>query len=553
MRVKLSSFLFGVSTIIALIAFVGCHKSDDNNNNPPAPEHVNNEFKFVNIATNYTSISLDVSPVDKNMEYVVLMSEMKHFMMNRIDTREELLEDDNNYLYSLAQQYNITIYDFLSTMRWLVKGDKEGYKVVNLYPDTEYVFYCYGVEFDSDGNNYDVVTPVNYVVVRTSAPEMIDVEFGFEGSVDGSTISLNITPNNYDGLYYSYIVSDTDRYFIPADMTITDEYVEYYRNRAFVEFNELINNQGIAAEQFCHKGEVALNKRLHPNRGYQVVVFAVSDDQTPILCSIPTLYNFTTEGVDMSDLTIDLQVTDITPYTAQLTVTPSNNKESYACVFLSKTQVPPYDDEYEVVMDIIENYQPAIFTGGWSEQLMPLMPNTEYCVLAFGIDNNIPTTELFRYDFTSAAAAEGKVKIESIDIVKLFDAQDIVALDSSYANALAECECVAVVEMKTSVPTDKIYFWWYESWMKMEYSEEAFLEDLLLYDYSTNPEIMDMYYSIAEDDMFFFAGIAEDDEGNMSPIYYGDMFVLSKEQCDPAEEFFDYVATRSTNRFIFAR
>jgi hypothetical protein len=53
--------------------------------------------------------------------------------------------------------------------------------------------------------------------------------------------------------------------------------------------------------------------------------------------------------------------------------------------------------------------------------------------------------------------------------------------------------------------------------------------------------------------MFFFAGIAEDDEGNMSPIYYGDMFVLSKEQCDPAEEFFDYVATRSTNRFIFAR
>jgi hypothetical protein len=336
-------------------------------------------------------------------------------------------------------------------------------------------------------------------------------------------------------------------------MTITDEYVEYYRNRAFVEFNELINNQGIAAEQFCHKGEVALNERLHPNRGYQVVVFAVSDDQTPILCSIPTLYNFTTEGVDMSDLTIDLQVTDITPYTAQLTVTPSNNKESYACVFLSKTQVPPYDDEYEVVMDIIENYQPAIFTGGWSEQLMPLMPNTEYCVLAFGIDNNIPTTELFRYDFTSAAAAEGKVKIESIDIVKLFDAQDIVALDSSYANALAECECVAVVEMKTSVPTDKIYFWWYESWMKMEYSEEAFLEDLLLYDYSKNPQIMDMYYSIAEDDMFFFAGIAEDDEGNMSPIYYGDMFVLSKEQCDPAEEFFDYVATRSTNRFIFAR
>ena len=119
---------------------------------------------------------------------------------------------------------------------------------------------------------------------------------------------------------------------------------------------------------------------------------------------------------------------------------------------------------------------------------------------------------------------------------------------------LSECECVAVVQMKTSAPTDKVYFWWFEQWMKVEYSDEAFLEEFLLYDPSNNPELMDMYYSANEEDKFFFAGIAEDEYGNMSPIYYGESFTLSKSQCAPAEEFFQYVeGTRSSDYVIIGR
>jgi hypothetical protein len=113
---------------------------------------------------------------------------------------------------------------------------------------------------------------------------------------------------------------------------------------------------------------------------------------------------------------------------------------------------------------------------------------------------------------------------------------------------------LAIVEMKTSAPAKSLYFWWYEEWMIMEYSEEAFLEDLLMYEPSTNPSMMDMYYSMDEDDRFFFAGIAEDDEGNMSPIYYSDRFTLDKSQCAPAEEFFDFISsTRSSNMVLVGR
>ena len=539
----------GALLMFTAALFVAC--DTQNTPEPPTTEHQNNEFAFENIATRHTRFIVDIRPEDKEMEYVVLFAEKKHLTMNNIDTREELLERDRQYIEELARKSELSVEEFLSDIGWLAKGDMVGYGAVDLYPDTEYVVYCYGVSIE--GDSFEVTTPVNYAVMRTTTPELIDVKFNIEGSAGSNVATININPTDYNGLYYSYIVDESDHYFVHEGMEVTNEHIEHYRNRAYDEFNELINIQGLHAGAFCHNGAVTLKERLQANTKYQVVLFAVSDEPTPLLCSKPAIYNFATSDSAMSDLKIDIKVTDITPYTAQLTLTPSNNNDTYACVFLSRGQVPSYEDEYDQMVAIINDYMPSTFTGSWSEQLMPLMPNSEYSVLAFGIDEEMPTTKLFRYDFTSASAAEGKIKIESINLLKLFDAQEIIALDASYAYKLGECECVAIVEAKTSAPTDKIYYWWYEEWMKVEYSDEAFLEDLLLYDYTPSPTLMDMYYSMSSDDAFFFAGIAEDEEGNMSPLYFGEAFTLSTDDCSPAEEFFNYVGTRSANIHIFAR
>ena len=90
----------------------------------------------------------------------------------------------------------------------------------------------------------------------------------------------------------------------------------------------------------------------------------------------------------MSDLTIDIEVTDITPYNAQLSITASNNKDSYACVFVSREQAPNSEDEYTQMLQIMEYLDPPILQGSYSEQLGPLTPDTEYTVLAFGVEDN---------------------------------------------------------------------------------------------------------------------------------------------------------------------
>lgn len=531
---------------VALIALAAACQ-----NEPPHEPVKPKPFAFENKQIKHTELSLDIAPEDKELEYVVLFAEKKHFIANGIDTREELLADDLAMLRQYVDYYGITIREFLEGMKWITKGDKEGYKVTNLYPATEYVVYCYGVNIE--GENYEATTEVYYEVITTTAPKLQDIDFDIKANIVGNSVAITITPNDYNGLYYSYIVPDTNNYYLPEGAPFNADYLAHYRNTTWVTFNELINNQGIAAEQFCHSGEVTINDRLNPNANYMVICFAVSEDQTPILCSEPSIAYFATQESNKSDLKIEIKVEDITQYNAMLTVTPSKRGEDYACVFLAASQLPPLESEYEQMMFIIENFDPAIFSGPFSEALTPLMPGTEYVVVAFGIENNLPTTDMFAYRFSSLEAGTSEVYIESIEIVKLFDAEEIIALDKSYTSILAECECVAIVEAKTNIPTDKLRFWWYEEWMRVEYSEEAFLEDLLMYDYANNPEMMDMYYSMSDQDRFLFAGIAEDENGNMSEIFYTEPFLMSKDMCDPAEEFFSYVGSASTTAVIFRR
>ena len=541
MRVILRNLML----FFALFATLSCEPHTEE---PRPDEPQNREFAF-NIETlTHTSLSIGIVPENKDTEYVILFAEKKHFIANGIDTREELVEDDLKMLRSYAEYYGITIREFLEGMKWLTKGDMRGYKVTNLYPNTEYVVYAYGINID--GDNYEVTTPICHKVITTTTPELQDINFDITTEISGNSVKVTMTPEGYEGLYYSYIIPDTHNYYLPDGMELNADYLAYYRNTTLDTFNELINNQGIPAEQFCLSGIETRNERLNPNANYMVICFAVSQDQTPILCSTPTIHYFTTQENTKSDLTIDIKVTDITQYNAMLSVTPSKRGEEYACVFLAASQLPPYDSEYEQMIFIIENFDPAIFSGPFSEALTPLMPGTEYVVIAFGIDNNLPTTDMFSFRFSSLEAGTSEVYIESIELVKLFDSKEIIALDNSYSSALSGCECIAIVEAKTNIPSDKIRFWWYEEWMRVEYSEEAFLEDLLMYDYANNPEIMDMYYSLNDQDRFLFAGIVEDESGNMSEIFYTEPFLMSKDMCDPAEEFFTYVSKSNQSTIL---
>ncbi|MBO5696783.1 MAG: hypothetical protein J6R90_00115 [Alistipes sp.] len=542
-----------ILTVVAMAFSVACH-TDKPTPEPPQPDNkVEGTFHFSNEIVSQRRLKVDITTDNPDMEYVVLLAEKKYFVLNNIDTRDELLEDDYNYISELARVSNKGIYDTLTNLGILTKGDREGYLAINLYPGTEYIVYCYGVECTDD--SFRVTTEVCYIELTTNTPEMQSVDFDINTTVNGNIADITIEPTNYDGYYYYYLVPEDAREYLEEGKEMDTTYIELFSNRTFDIFNNLINNNGIAKEEFCPKGKSSFTERVKPNTRYMVVAFAVNEEQLPLLCSVPDVAYFTAGELTKSELTLDVKVTDITPYNAQLSITPSNNEESFACVFISGEQEPKNVDDYNKMMLIINQFDPAIFTGELFQALTPLMPLTEYVVLAFGIDtfNDLPTTDLYEVRFTSGEATDGKIEITSIELLKLFDTNAIIAIDPSYAADFRDYECVGIVEAKTNIACDKLYFWWYETWMKIEYEEEAFLEDLLMYPYADNPEAMEMYYSLNNDDTFFFAGIAEDEDGNLSEIFYGEDFLLTEDMVSPAEEFFEIVSRPSKSRVIFKR
>lgn len=545
MRFRVLHCLHFVALMAALL-MAGCEKTPDNNNNTKPDDGGNTNpypsstaFAIENIRTEHTKLSVDIIPEDKDMEYVVFLSEVKHFGANMIDTPEELFEDDYMYFRQYAEEFGLGVHDFLTRVGWLAKGDRKDYGAVNLYPATDYIVYCYGVKFES-ADNYTPTTDIAYKVIRTTAPAMLDVAFDIETKVEGNVVSIAIDPNGYEGLYYHYIVDESYRYYLPEGATFDDSYVEHYRNRAADDFNERINDEGYAPESFCHRGATTITERMASNTNFMVVCFAVSDERMPLLCSDPAYQLFSTGEPTFTDMTFDIEVSNITPYYAYLDITPSTN-DKYACVFLSTSQLPDVESEDEMtIMNIVmQYYDPAILEGKFSQTLRPLMPSTEYIVVAFGVEDGMPASHMSSYSFVSESAVEGDINITDISLLKVYDAAEILAIDPTYADFIGEAECIGVVETTTSAPTDEIYVWWFEEWHRIEYTDEAFLEDLLMYDPANNPEIMPMYYSVSQDDKYFFAGIAADADGDLSPIYYGETFLLTEDMVSPAEEFFE--------------
>lgn len=255
-------------------------------------------------------------------------------------------------------------------------------------------------------------------------------------------------------------------------------------------------------------------------------------------------------------LSIKIEVTDISAYYAMLKLTPSDDEALYTAVCVLTDDFSGIENEDELMDMVIKYYQPPILSGEHPEPLMPLNASTDYSVFAFGLneDKTKPTTQLFRYDFTTPEATVGRIKVDSI-AYKFFDAEEIVTQAPQFSETVEGCEVVAVVEMKTSEPTDKVLMWWYEAWLNElgDEKDAAIMEDLMLPNvYNKNPEFMPMYYSMSDEDSFFFAGAVADENDNFSEIYYTDMFYLDHELCSPVEEFFEILNSPGSKASVFA-
>ena len=103
-------FLKSIFAFIIIALAAACQ------NEPPHEPVKPKPFAFENKHIKHTELNLDIVPEDKDVEYVVMFAEKKHFVANGIDTRDELIsaiEDEYPDLTVDIYESGLEVYDYL--------------------------------------------------------------------------------------------------------------------------------------------------------------------------------------------------------------------------------------------------------------------------------------------------------------------------------------------------------------------------------------------------------------------------------------------------------
>lgn len=120
-----------------------------------------------------------------------------------------------------------------------------------------------------------------------------------------------------------------------------------------------------------------------------------------------------------SDMKFDLDVEETSSTTARISISPSNDNETYFFDVMLASDADEMADAV-LVMEMenvyasyggISNY---LYKGSRFQNYSGMSAGTEYCVVAFGYDTDHPTTEVTRKRFTLSGASESNALILTV-------------------------------------------------------------------------------------------------------------------------------------------
>jgi hypothetical protein len=241
--------------------------------------------------------------------------------------------------------------------------------------------------------------------------------------ITSSSCTATINPKSYKGNYYFMVYGKAyvDNYLSLDTAELGDqEYGEALFQSELEWLQSTADEQGSTLAEVL-TGSTAFYKvtttgastimpygsrsPLSYDSDYYLVVFGLTTDgerTTPI-----ALRSFHTLDIDRSDITFEMAADHITPNSASITVTPSN-EDYYYWTYISEMDYSKLDNDKDAVMNnMIANLKTTIATYGGkytdylntgvsSETVDQLWAGTTYYVIAWGMDENgNQTTDAF--------------------------------------------------------------------------------------------------------------------------------------------------------------
>lgn len=496
------------------------------------------------IKSDYSECEIKITPADSAMPYIVMMAEKSYLTRQGITSVEELIAADLAYFYTYITG-GTTLEEFLRDSNFALNGTNTK-RWQDLSPAKEYVIYAYGIY--SHGDKYDAVTEVEYILIENRLPERTAMEFDATITTEGPEVSFVVKPKEWDGYYAVQLVEDSETGYIEQGLPFTAEAETAVAEAFFYVADHLYYFEELDAEaimqQLGYKGEASFSKTLNANHRYMALIYAIDsiDDNVPMVVSKPVVEYFSTDTVERSDMTFEVEFSNIMPRSVDARIVPSSD-EPYTAVMMYAKNLPE-GDKQEQLDYVMEKYAPLELSGVYEEHIDQLPPATEFVIAVYGYYAGAATTDLFVYNFTTAEDGEGTNAITEVRCTA-YDLAEVAALESYYQTFTGYADYFLSVEIVTAKPSPTLHFDIFPAYYIDEYSAEDIRESLLEYAYTTSPDWALCTYG----NEYVVCGLAEDESGYVGELYISEPMTFTKGDTANAADFValysDYVPQKS--------
>lgn len=479
-----------------------------------------------------TTITLDVIPQDKTMPYIFILGNGDYIINNGLMTDDEALwASDLEIFQNFADAFGSDIH--LAASAFMYNGDLSAHQITGVTPNTTYVAYAYGF----DNETLTPLTEITRLEIKTA--EVIDytLHFDFNVEVNGPNVSMDITPQGYDGYFYYGIfwAKDVPEGTAPEVLrSLCEADWEQQKGIYSTFFDTPEQDLHFVFNELAYKGTAHLDVELDANTEFVLWAFGMNDEA--LLNTTPETYYFTTGSVAASTNKFTLTVEELHPRKATVKVATTND-DTYIAT-LVPTERFAYNSDEEIIQYIIDNFTVRYASGTTQETITGLIPATEYELLVFGCQANAPTTGLERFKFTTPEAVYADLDFE-LEICDYYNGAEVAAINSNYA-PFADS---VIVNIRADVDSDAVQFF-FTAMNALDYpyySYEQLIEGLV----AEGAAQEFGSYAFEFDEPYIFFGVAEDVNGDYTEMWSSKQVTFTKDGCSPAEEFFKSPASTS--------
>ena len=330
---------------VCLLPLVGC-SDDDTEGTGPEPT---SDFQFETLELTQGSFKVKITPEDKNMTYFFGVLEKSDF--SQFENLESLQAANIENIKALAEANGVGVEEFL--LEALLKGEQE-WKYNTLVPETDYVFYAYGLSTE-----LEILTTVNTYEFKTLVVEQVEVNFKITASdVTPTSFTLNVEPDRTDCVYYyDILLPAVYMDYCGGDPANLPAFVENYLAewKKTERYATYTLPEFIAEVTVSGKTSDSSFENLLPEGTYYAFAVCVANDGTCI--SEATVETIRTSESPKNSYTVSSEVVTDVAYSAIVTAEQS---EAFAVMMELQEYFADAKSDAEIIQTIYDAYNQNI-------------------------------------------------------------------------------------------------------------------------------------------------------------------------------------------------